>query len=66
MVLASFSLAITLNTSPAATQSSKPSTSIGVEGPASFISCPELSVSDLMGPFFSPATIISPVLRIPF
>ena len=39
---ASFSDATTLKTSPAATQSSRPSTSTGVEGPASFIASPEL------------------------
>ena len=63
---ASFSDAITLKTSPAATQSSRPNTSTGVDGPASFIASPELLINDFIFPFFSAATMISPTFKTPF
>ena len=66
MFLASFSEAITLKTSPAATQSSRPKTSTGVDGPASLIVSPELLMSDFIFPFFSAATTMSPTFKTPF
>ena len=66
IALASFSLLIILKTSPAETQSSSPKTSTGVDGPASFTCSPRLFIRDLIRPFFSPATTVSPTFNIPF
>ena len=65
MVLASFSDPTTWNLSPASGTPVKPSTSTGMEGPATFIRFPRSSIMARTFPEYLPETNTSPTFNVP-